>query len=280
MKRQVFSILAFSVLTLTAAPALAQGYTGLIPENNSTSTPEAAAPAIGDGGYNGLIAPSPTPAPTGKNAPVGYNGVVAGKVDAPAAAVDADPNAPKVSTAPAAGKAAAAAPKQVGGFTPINQQPKVSYPKGLQPKSREFTLQDLKTLSAISKQGVDFNHMTPELAKSLKLPEDTADVLNKIQRPRIDGMLPAEFAAKRTIDSLMDNVSKTKGDDARRKLAQSAFTRLSGMADGYRTLGSVPDGIYQRMGVSDTYVKEEREGYTKALDRLHEAMEALQPLTK
>ena len=276
MKRQFFSILAVSVLALAASPACAQGYNGLIPDNGTT---QEAAPATGDGGYNGLIAPAPTPAPTGKDAPVGYSGVVAGKVAAPAAPVDADPNAaPKTAAAPAGTKAAATT--QVGGFTPINQLPKMSYPKGIEGRHRPFTADDIKTLSAISKQGIDFNHMTPELAKSLKLPEDAADTLNKVQRPRIDGMLPAEFAAKRTIDSLMDNVSKTKGDDNRRKMAQSAFNRLSGMADGYRTLGSVPDGIYTRMGVSDTYVKEEREGYTKALDRLKEAMEALQPLTK
>lgn len=288
MKRLAFSTLTLSVVAallcgtaIFCGPAAAQGYNGLIPDNGSSAATAPQNTPNGTGGYDGLIAPSETPTPAGKNAPKGYSGVMPGAVESPQAGIDADPNAPpKTAKAPAGAKTATPQTKNAGAFTPINQLPKMSYPKGLSGRKQPLTVDDLKTIAAVSRQGIDFNHMSPELLKSLKLPEDASETLNKIQRPRIDGMLPAEFAAKRTIDSLMDSVSKTAGDEARRKTAQAAYARLSGMADGYRTLGSVPDGIYQHMGVSDTYVKEEREGYTKALDRLHEAMEALQPLAK
>jgi len=282
MKR--LSVWAFSIATFSLAgflacgTAQAAGYEGLIPDNNDSGTKSAPA----DSGYAGVLAPPSAPENTGKDAPQGYSGVMPGKTAAPQAGLDADPNAPK----PAPKAANAKAPtgvdtsKAVGRFSPIDSLPKMSVPKGVDARRHPLTVEQLKTLSALNAKGIDFNHITPQLAKALKLPEDAAETLAKVQRPRIDGMLPAEFTAKRTIDSLMANVEKAPEGDARKKLAQAAYDRLSNMADGYRTLGSVPDGIYKTMGVSDTYVQEEREGYGKATQRIHDALQTLDTLRK
>lgn len=279
MKRLVLSIAGFSLAGFLACSAAhAAGYDGLIPDNSDGAK---SAPS-GNGGYAGVVAPPSEPEDNGKDAPQGYSGLMPGKTAAPQAGLDAYPNAPKPAPKAAAAKSPAGMDpsKAVGGFSPIDTLPKMSVPKGVDAQHHPLTVQQLKTLSALGAKGIDFNHITPQLAKALKLPEDAADTLAKVQRPRIDGMLPAEFTAKRTIDALMANVQKAPEGDTRKKMAQAAYDRLSSMADGYRTLGSVPDGIYKTMGVSDTYVKEEREGYGKATDRIHDALQTLDTLRK
>jgi len=240
-------------------------------------------------GYTGVIAPSkPDDTQAAPEEPQGYEGLIPGKVDKPevqnlstapkprkAGPQDANrsPYAPTVAAKPA--------DKKFGSdkMSTADNTPKMSYPRGITPRGGELSAEDIKTLAALSAKGVDINHMPPAMERSLKLPEGVSKMLNAVTRPRIDGMLPAEFNAKRQIDAQMDMVEKLQGD-ARKQAAQQAFDQLSRMADGYRTLNSVPDGVYQRLGVSDTYTKEEREGYSKSLDRLKEALDALQQLKK
>ena len=157
--------------------------------------------------------------------------------------------------------------------------PKISYPAGFSPRMRPLTLDDVKILAGLSARGIDFYHLPPEMEKRLHLPPGTSKALNNIGSARIDGMLPAEFSAKQQIDQQMNAIGKLQGEQ-RRKAAEAAYDQLSYMAGGYRTLHSIPDSIYGRMGVSDTYVKEEREGYGKSLDRFKEALDALDKIKK
>ena len=157
--------------------------------------------------------------------------------------------------------------------------PKISYPAGFSPRMRPLTLDDVKILAGLSARGIDFYHLPPEMEKKLHLPPGTSKALDNIGSARIDGMLPAEFSAKQQIDQQMNAIAKLHGDQ-RRKAAEAAYDQLSYMAGGYRTLHSIPDSIYGRMGVSDTYVKEEREGYGKSLERFKDALDALEKLKK
>ncbi len=157
--------------------------------------------------------------------------------------------------------------------------PQISYPAGFSPRMRPLTLDDVKILAGLSARGIDFYHLPPEMEKRLHLPPGTSKALDNIGSARIDGMLPAEFSAKQQIDQQMNAIARLQGNE-RKQAAQAAYDQLSYMAGGYRTLHSIPDSIYGRMGVSDTYVKEEREGYGKSLDRFKDALDALEKIRK
>ena len=156
--------------------------------------------------------------------------------------------------------------------------PKMSYKPGY---NGEFplTVEQLKLLAVLSAKGMDINRLNPETEKRIGFPPGTSKLLNSLKSPRIDGMLPPEFATKSTIDSVMKIVEERHGED-RQKAARAAYDRLSVMADGLRTLNSTPSALYIKMGASDAYVKERAETYGKSLDRLHEAMEALDKLRR
>lgn len=273
MRRTLFSATALSGVFLSAA--LIYAAMTVTPAHAETSKD----------GYSGLIAPSHTDeAPAAPEEPQGYEGLIPGKVDKPDTTLMTTPKPNKSAGktdpsrspfAPAVDKKAETEKK----MSKIDDTPKMSYPRGITPRGGELSPEDIKTLAALSAKGFDINHIPPAMERSLKLPEGISKMLNTVTRPRIDGMLPAEFNAKRQIDAQMDAVEKLQGD-ARKQAAQQAFDQLSATADGYRTLNSVPDSVYQRLGVSDTYTKEEHEGYSKSLSRLKEALEALQQLKK
>jgi hypothetical protein len=49
-------------------------------------------------------------------------------------------------------------------------------------------------------------------------------------------------------------------------------------ADGVMTRRSVPDAVYKKMGMSDSFLEEEREANERALTRFEEAFKVLRPL--
>jgi len=210
----------------------------------------------GSDGYEGLIAPS-KPAvsqPPSKQEPAalpassGYEGVLA---PAP------NPSVSPLVSAPAeplgySGLIPGAAPKPAASPAPE---------KSLITKGAE----GIKALAAILSKDKDGDGLLDKLKKPTKVPEQTLARMNK-PRGRIEGMLPAEYAARRNVDDIMKAIG-SKEDAAR------AENILNTLADGFRAKKSVPERVYKQKGLSDDYIKEEREGTEKALARINAALD-------
>lgn len=283
MKNFRLSLLAAAAFGVAlSAQVFAQGYNGLIPDNTQQPARDK-----GDETYGGIVAPAPDARPS-TDEPKGYTGLLPGKTDkaeaAPEDPYDADrANADKPRPAVKYKKTNNPfAPKKLQSNNKVSfgEAPKITYKPGYRP-GEEFplTVDQLKLLSTLSANGMDFNRLNAKTEARVGLPPGTSKMLNSLKTPRIDGMLPPEFATKATVDAVMQIVAEREGED-RRKAAAAAYDRLSTMADGFRTLNSAPSSLYVKMGASDAYIKERGESYSKSLDRLQEAMEALQEIKR
>lgn len=166
-------------------------------------------------------------------------------------------------------------PRPEGISTP--KLPKFTYAPWAGPPLEALTSEDLITIAKLSKYNININNLSPEMEQRLGLPRGTSQAFNDARLPRIDGMVSSEFAVKRSIDAVM-SIVESKSGEAQRKAAEAAYDRLSMMAAGYRTMKAVPVSMYKMMGAGDGYLKDQREGYDNALDRLEEALQALDKL--
>ncbi len=281
MNKFRLSLLAAAAVAIAlSAQVHAQGYNGLIPDNTQQPT------AKEDDTYGGIVAPAPDARPS-TDEPKGYTGLLPGKTDqaeaAPEDPYDADRalrDKPK-STVKYKKSVNPFAPKKLESNNKVSfgSSPKITYKPGYSGEEFPLTVEHLKLLSTLSANGMDFNRLNAKTEARVGLPPGTSKMLNALKTPRIDGMLPPEFATKATVDAVMQIVAEREGED-RRKAAAAAYDRLSVMADGFRTLNSAPSSLYVKMGASDAYIKERGEGYNKSLDRLLEAMEALQEIKR
>ncbi|MBI1215297.1 MAG: hypothetical protein GC185_05690 [Alphaproteobacteria bacterium] len=267
-----------------AGQAFAQGYGGLIPDDEPAATGNSNSNSnANDDGYGGLIAPS-QPEPTGVSQPRGYDGVIPG-------AVDSQPTGTRsAKTGGQNGKASTGAnlsPAQYGqiaksmdpdaarGYTPIHRTPEVTYRPGFHDRAPALSVDDLKALAALLKHGIDFGKLPAEFEKSIHMPPGTFHRLSHPQN-RIDGMLPTEYAIKRMIDTTMKLVNDPSyTPEQRHRQALAAMDRLERMATGMAVTASIPKSIYDKMGAPEVYVQQETEGSQRALKRLHDAMEIL-----
>lgn len=257
-------------LAVFTAPLSAQAYDGLM-----------AAPQ-GSDGYDGLLAPSQPDRSNnsrGKQEPPGYEGLMRGSVpQRPAAVPETDnaavPPAARGNTAatpvaPAVRNPAAARPTQTA-------RPELSMtPRPGRLKMGNITSADqLRLLASLAGKKLDLEKMTEDIKPSaamLGLPD--------AKRPRLGGMLPMELMAKSQIDKAMAVLNNPQLTPEQRQLAaRQSYNQMMIMADGIITRRSVPEAIYKKMGMSDQFLQEEREGNERALARFEEAFKILRPL--
>ena len=147
---------------------------------------------------------------------------------------------------------------------------------GLKPGAKAESLEDLKYHAR--GHGIDKNAdgIPDAVSDNFKLPQEDLAKLN-FPRQRIEGMLPIEHNTKRTIDQVIASLgaSTTQGE-ARQKEIRAAVSNLRSMRDGMRAQNSVSDAVYQAMGMPEIYVKEQREGFGKSIERLDAAVRQLQ----
>ncbi len=257
-------------LAVFTAPLSVQAYDGLM-----------AAPQGGDG-YDGLLAPS-QPSNRSNNSrntqePPGYEGLMGGSIPQRApdpvetdnrATAPARGNTAASPAAPAARNPAAARPAQ----TARPELPMTPRPGRL--KMGNVTSADqLRLLASLAGKKLDLEKMTADIKPSaamLGLPD--------AKRPRLGGMLPMELMAKSQIDkamALLNNPQLTA--EQRQAAARQSYNQMMIMADGIITRRSVPEAIYKKMGMSEQFLQEEREGNERALARFEEAFKVLRPL--
>lgn len=237
----LFVISGFIFLLAPTAPALAQGgYEGLIapaaPETSAPAPSPSSAPAA-DTGYSGLLAPAPAPAGSAPAAPkeqqpAGYSGLIPGYVGGGAPAQQAAPVATKASD-------------------------------------------DLKAQAAAQARDRDGDGVLDGIKGVEKASAQTAQRLEK-PRQRIQNMLPMEYAARQNIDQVMAEIKDKKlHPDKIKEKARKAHESLERLADGVRFKKMVPDKTYRDMGLPDIFIREEKEGNEKALALLNQALAEL-----
>ena len=254
-------------LAVFTAPLSAQAYDGLM------SSPAA-------DGYDGLMAPTqPERGNRNTQEPPGYEGLMGGRVQQRPVEEPATDNA---ATQQPAARANAAATPQVQPRTPTARAPaQTARPElPMSPRPGRVKLgpvssaDQLRLLASLAGKKLDLDKMTADIQPSaalLGIPE--------AKRTRINGMLPMELMAKSQIDrtmALLNNPQLTA--EQRRAAARQSYNQMMMLADGVITRRSVPDALYKKMGMSDEFLQEEREGNERALARFEEAFKVLRPL--
>jgi hypothetical protein len=98
------------------------------------------------------------------------------------------------------------------------------------------------------------------------------------QHPRTNGELAMPHMVRQQISQAMDSINDKKlSGKERDKNAQNAYKRFSDLANGLRNQ-NIPDSVYKSMGLTDTYIREERQGNADALKQLDSALDVLKPL--
>lgn len=242
--------------------AVAQGYDGLV----APETENAPAADTTDDGYSGLLAPT-TPPKTGRGAVEknpGYSGVVAGDIDEPEA------------VAPVA-----KAPKDFAGkFTPgVKKQQMTRNPAALNP-GRPQTSEALRasaTLYAIDKNNDGVPDAMVEKMKRRVQPTEAEKLALNTPRPRQEGMLLEERMIYNGIASSIVDV-KTAPAATRADKQKQALDNLKVMRSGIVSKKSVPPSIYKALGMTDLYIREERESLDASLIRVDAAIDELETI--
>lgn len=258
--------LGFAVMTASTS---AMAYDGLMSGSQT-----------GDG-YDGLLAPSSPSQGNSRstNQPPGYEGLMQGHVpqrQEPAAepADNAATQSPRSNTAatPATHAPAAAAARRPA-QTARPELPMTPRPGRLK-LGNVSTAEQLRVLSALAGKRLDLEKMTADIKPSaamLGLPD--------AKRPRTDNMLPMELMAKSQIDKTMAVLNNPKLTAEQKQMAaKQSYEQMKMLADGIITRRSVPESIYKKMGMSEQFLQEEREGNERALARFEEAFKVLRPL--
>lgn len=255
-------------LAVMTSPLAVQAYEGLMPGSQS-----------GDG-YDGLLAPS---SPTGGNRnttqPPGYEGVMPGHV--PQRQEQSAPEPDNAATQPARGNTAASPAARAPAAAAARRPAQTARPElPMTPRPGRLKLgnvssaEQLRLLASLAGKRLDLEKMTADIKPSaalLGLPD--------AKRPRTNNMLPMELMAKNQIDKTMAVLNNPRLTPEQKKLAaQQSYEQMKMLADGIITRRSVPEAIYKKMGMSEQFLQEEREGNERALARFEEAFKILRPL--
>ncbi len=187
------------------------------------------------GGYEGLIAPPSLPDK------------------------DGDSGAPANSDEPSGYEGVVAGPvrKEQPPFTPI---------PGLDSSGDTTSLQTLSMLHGQDRNG---DGVPDRLTQSKPIPSVGFQA-------HVKGKSAIEYTVAENIASAMASVNDPKLPlDVRSENAREAYEDLADLADGLRSKKGVPDRVYQRMGLSDSYIQQEKVGNSSALSALDRALSNL-----
>jgi hypothetical protein len=262
--------LGIAAFCMLAAPRAASAYEGLMPGGGQA----------GSDGYDGLLAPSqPAPRGSGRGTqePPGYEGLIRGTVpQRPAEGTADNPVSP---SRPAAGMATTPAAAPLRGAAPAAAQtarpdlPMTPRP-GRVKVGKIGSAEQLMMLAALNGRRLDLN----KIAEGVQ-PSPALLGLKDPKQHRIRGMLPMELMAKTQIDKVMASVSHPQlTPEQRQTNARNGYAQLMALADGVMSRRAVPEALYRKMGMSDTFLAEEQEASERALARFQEAFKVLKPL--
>ncbi len=203
-----------------------------------------------NGGYAGLFAPASTPDNTqgessgtsAKPSPVnsGYEGLIAG----PTAE---QPPQEQQQTPP---QTAAVPP------SPFDEPVQPLQPAQMAPQNIDIA-SVIANAPKIKRIKVDFSGLKPD---------------------KVKGMPSMEYATEQAIKTSFARINDTSlSVKERLKNARQAYQDLSSIADGLRAKLSVPYSIYKGMGLSDSYIREVRNGNIASLRTLNTALQSLRP---
>ena len=135
----------------------------------------------------------------------------------------------------------------------------------------------LDSVSDLKKAAQDYERQKE--GSGLRKPRDLSggkgDLFSTPQQ-RVNGKLPMVGTIEKRIDYWMQQVRDQKLDaTTRAEKAHKAYDELAPLAQGILSKTTIPDSVYKKMGVSDVFIQEEKEGNDAALDALNAALREL-----
>lgn len=195
-------------------------------------------------GYEGLMAPAPSE--TTSDRPPGYEGVMPGWIAPPQAANTV--TVPAVKSSPAQ--------------TPVLGQA----------MNQQSPSDEIRTLSMIRGLDIDMNRVPDTLEGNIvRLPAASIEALSR-PRTRMNGMLSMETSIRNSVNQIMSSV---KGGKLSEEQARDAYKQLDDLRAGLKFKSQIPESVYQKMGLPDIYIKEEKGGISSTLAFVEEAMAEL-----
>lgn len=253
-------------------PAAAQGYEGLIPDNRAPAKQQKQNPAT-EQGYQGLISPARPERPRG------YEGVLPGEIPERQPAFTATPRPDKAAPKTQTAAPGVAAPPIADATRPDEQRVAAMTPRpGAIPFRPIRTAEDLEALARLHGMKLELPKLSDEVAARIKISPKSYSIVSS-PRIRVDGMLPPEVMIKKQIEQVMFSINMPNiTNEQRRRNARAGYERLLKFADTFTYKASLPDSLYEKMGLPAIFVQEQKEANTKALMRLNEAFKVLKPL--
>lgn len=289
MSAKYFTILAFSAafsmaaLSGASSLALAQGYSGLIAAPSDDKSAARPAPSQDQGGYHGLIAPKPDNSATRRSGqqpqkPQGYRGLVPG--DVPQAYQPSVPERPQVAQpkqqTPVPRQTARQQPQQKPAQPRIMQDPKLRLSVNPHGKlARLIRPENAEGLKALAFMHNALKNQSDKMLENYKLSDHVLRNLRK-PLPKINGMSMHEASVKRSIEKLttpLENGQLSAED--RKEHIKNVRNRLIALKDGYLNKQAIPPEFLQRMGLPETYIKEQAADTKAAISRLDAALKEL-----
>ncbi len=217
--------------------------------------PQGKAAWAADGGYEGVMAPA-QPDTADKKDPdegAGYEGVMA-------------PATPSDRKTPAAAVVVPDSTEPAADQRPAARAPEMTAVPYSLPMTAPETADDLKLLSLLYAEDKDGDGVPDSLTEPRK-------VAAWEHQTRIDGKLPVVAAVEKNIERIMASLDdKTLSENERIKKAKDGYNELNALAGGLRHKQSVPNRIYQQMGLPDSYLKDKNQGLGIALSTLEKAL--------
>lgn len=240
-------LLACGAMAFVQAPALAQGYTGLVaPADDSDDSAD-------DSYGGGIVAPraNTKPAPIPTTPPTVKPGE---KLES------------------ARGRTV---PK--GPYTPATQTPQQSDIYPVTPgRGKNETVADLKKRAEEFSRDRNNDGIPDALEDSFKLPDHVKSML-ALPRPRVDGMLPMEAAMAKSITTQMTQIRESKLPPKVRANQIKLFKQgLEAMRTSMVVQLSAPEDLLKKMGIPENYIKEDRASMKNTLTRIDAALDEIE----
>jgi len=233
-------MLLFSLTESSLVQAKGSGYKGLIVTSPESRSNTSSSSKQGASAYGGLIALAPQKNKTlgsQKEQPLGYSGLIQGRIKKP--------------------------------------QLQMTKVPGKVPRVAPRSSDDLKSLA--QRYGYDRDgDLLPDVLRKPKVLSKGVKSMLAGPRIRIKGKLPMVYMIEQKIAKLMSKVeSKNISTEVRTENARKAYNELAVFARGLRSKKAVPNNIYRRMGLSETFIEEEKTGTSNALDQLNKTLKKL-----
>lgn len=130
------------------------------------------------------------------------------------------------------------------------------------------------TNAAQLEEQVRMNNSVREAKDMMKPSKEEWQGLGK--QARVEGLLPNAVSTKTVVDSYMEMVSNPKlTPDKKIEYGRLVYKQLVSMNEALQIKKSIPDEMYQQMGLPQSYLNDEKEGNQQSLNIVQKALDSV-----